>query len=201
MSQYFQVKEMSEESDHIENSISIRIPRDRIGALVGREGKTKKDIEEMSGCILDIDSTDGDILVTAKESTDPLKVNATAEVVKAIGRGFSPERAFYLYSDGFQLVVISLREFARKGSNRINEIKGRIIGRQGKTRQIVEDITDCFVCVYGDTVSLIGDYISMRYALQALQMIIEGKKQRTVYTYLESKAKELKSERIAESFR
>lgn len=155
----------------------------------------------MSGCILDIDSTDGDILVTAKESTDPLKVNATAEVVKAIGRGFSPERAFYLYSDGFQLVVISLREFARKGSNRINEIKGRIIGRQGKTRQIVEDITDCFVCVYGDTVSLIGDYISMRYALQALQMIIEGKKQRTVYTYLESKAKELKAERIAESFR
>ncbi len=129
---------MSEESDHIENSISIRIPRDRIGALVGREGKTKKDIEEMSGCILDIDSTDGDILVTAKESTDPLKVNATAEVVKAIGRGFSPERAFYLYSDGFQLVVISLREFARKGSNRINEIKGRIIGRQGKTRQIVD---------------------------------------------------------------
>ncbi len=57
------------------------------------------------------------------------------------------------------------------------------------------------MCVYGDTVSLIGDYISMRYALQALQMIIEGKKQRTVYTYLESKAKELKAERIAESFR
>jgi ribosomal RNA assembly protein len=192
---------MSEGSDHIENSISIRIPRDRIGALVGREGKTKNDIEEISGCMLDIDSTDGDILVTAKEDTDPLKVNATGEVVKAIGRGFSPERALYLYNDGFQLVVISLREFARKGSNRINEIKGRIIGRQGKTRQIVEDITDCFVCVYGDTVSLIGDYISMRYALQALQMIIEGKKQRTVYTYLESKAKELKAERIAESFR
>ena len=195
------MKEMSEGSDHIENSISIRIPRDRIGALVGREGKTKNDIEEISGCMLDIDSTDGDILVTAKEDTDPLKVNATGEVVKAIGRGFSPERALYLYNDGFQLVVISLREFARKGSNRINEIKGRIIGRQGKTRQIVEDITDCFVCVYGDTVSLIGDYISMRYALQALQMIIEGKKQRTVYTYLESKAKELKAERIAESFR
>ena len=192
---------MSNEEDDVKNSSVIRIPRDRIGALVGKEGKTKSDIEEISGCTLDIDSTDGDILVIAGENTDPLKVNVTAEVVKAIGRGFSPERALFLYNDGFQLIVISLREFARKGSNRINEIKGRIIGRQGKTRQIVEDITDCFVCVYGDTVSLIGDYISMRYALQALQMIIEGKKQRTVYTYLESKAKELKAERIAESFR
>ncbi len=190
---------MSDEED-VKNSSVIRIPRDRIGALVGKEGKTKSDIEEISGCTLDIDSTDGDILVLAGENTDPLKVNVTAEVVKAIGRGFSPERALFLYNDGFQLIVISLREFARKGSNRINEIKGRIIGRQGKTRKIVEDITDCFVCVYGDTVSLIGDYISMKYAIQALQMIIEGKKQRTVYTYLESKAKELKQERVAESF-
>ncbi|MCL5888601.1 MAG: KH domain-containing protein [Candidatus Thermoplasmatota archaeon] len=190
---------MSDEED-VKNSSVIRIPRDRIGALVGKEGKTKSDIEEISGCTLDIDSIDGDILVIAGENTDPLKVNVTAEVVKAIGRGFSPERALFLYNDGFQLIVISLREFARKGSNRINEIKGRIIGRQGKTRQIVEDITDCFVCVYGDTVSLIGDYISMKYAIQALQMIIEGKKQRTVYTYLESKAKELKQERVAESF-
>ncbi len=191
---------MSNEEDDVKNSSVIRIPRDRIGALVGKEGKTKSDIEEISGCTLDIDSIDGDILVIAGENTDPLKVNVTAEVVKAIGRGFSPERALFLYNDGFQLIVISLREFARKGSNRINEIKGRIIGRQGKTRQIVEDITDCFVCVYGDTVSLIGDYISMKYAIQALQMIIEGKKQRTVYTYLESKAKELKQERVAESF-
>ena len=190
---------MSDEED-VKNSSVIRIPRDRIGALVGKEGKTKSDIEEISGCTLDIDSIDGDILVIAGENTDPLKVNVTAEVVKAIGRGFSPERALFLYNDGFQLIVISLREFARKGSNRINEIKGRIIGRQGKTRKIVEDITDCFVCVYGDTVSLIGDYISMKYAIQALQMIIEGKKQRTVYTYLESKAKELKQERVAESF-
>lgn len=192
---------MSEDEKVSTNSTNIRIPRDRIGALVGREGKTKGEIEEISGCKLDIDSQQGDVLIISGGAIDALKIVSTAEVVKAIGRGFSPERAIYLYNDGYQLVVISLREFAHKGSNRINEIKGRIIGRQGKTRQIVEDITDCFVCVYGDTVSIIGDYISMRYALQAVQMIIEGKKQRTVYTFLESRAKELKAERISEAFR
>ena len=192
---------MSEDEKVSTNSTNIRIPRDRIGALVGREGKTKGEIEEISGCKLDIDSQQGDVLIISGGTIDALKIVSTAEVVKAIGRGFSPERAIYLYNDGYQLVVISLREFAHKGSNRINEIKGRIIGRQGKTRQIVEDITDCFVCVYGDTVSIIGDYISMRYALQAVQMIIEGKKQRTVYTFLESRAKELKAERISEAFR
>jgi ribosomal RNA assembly protein len=192
---------MSEELDNREFSQSIKIPRDRIGVLVGKNGEVKKIIEGVSLCSLEIDSTEGDVYVYPSKDADPIKVNITGEVIKAIGRGFSPERSTFLYNDGYQLIVISLREFAKKGSNRINEIKGRLIGREGKTRKVIEEITDCLVCVYGDTVSLIGDYISMKYAIQAVQMIIEGRKQRTVYTFLESKVRELKEERLAETFR
>ena len=34
----------------------IRIPNDRIGALIGRSGKTKKKIEDICSVQLDIDS-------------------------------------------------------------------------------------------------------------------------------------------------
>ncbi len=180
-------------------SISVRIPKERIGVLIGKDGMVKKMIEEAGECIMEIDSQEGDVLIIQKG--DPLKVNVTGEVVRAIGRGFNPDRAYNLFNDGFQLVVLPLRDVAKKGSNRINEIKGRIIGREGKTRQIIEDITDTMISVYGDTVSLIGDYISMKYALQAVEMLIEGRKQRTVYSFLESRVKDLKMERLNESFR
>ena len=42
----------------------IRIPSDRIGALIGKSGKSKKLIEDKCSVNLDIDSEDGQVLVT-----------------------------------------------------------------------------------------------------------------------------------------
>ncbi len=189
---------MSDEEEMIAN---IRIPKERIGVLVGKDGTTKSSIENISGCNLEVDSDEGDVTVIGDTITDALKFAITQEVVKAIGRGFNPEKALFLYNEGFQLNVLSLREVAKKGSSRINQIKGRIIGTQGKTRTLIEEITECFISVYGDTVSIIGDFVSMKYALEAVEMLISGKKQRSVYSFLEKNAREMKSEKLSESFR
>ena len=37
----------------------VRIPSARVGALIGPGGKTKKKLEELSGCEISIDSDDG----------------------------------------------------------------------------------------------------------------------------------------------
>ncbi len=190
---------LSEDKDEMVSI--IRIPRDRIAVLVGKDGSTKARIQEISSCDIAIDSGEGEVMITGKENVDPIKFNITGEVVKAIGRGFNPEKAMFLYNDGFQLVVLSLRDVAKKGSNRIGQIKARVIGTQGKTRSIIEDITECFISIYGDTISIIGDFISIKYALEAVEKLISGKKQRSVYTYLESHANEMKSEKLSETFR
>jgi ribosomal RNA assembly protein len=192
------MKEM-DTSETTQNEIDLKIPRERVGVLIGKDGEIRKLIEENGEISLLIDSREGDVRIIQRG--DPLRANISAEVVKAIGRGFNPEKAMFLFDENYQLIVMTLREYARKGSRRIGEIKGRIIGREGKTRKVIEDLTGTSISIYGDTVSVIGDYISIKYSLEAIKMIIEGRKQRTVYNFLEGNVKKMKMEKLEEAFR
>jgi len=51
---------------------------------------------EQHGVILDIDSKIGDVIISSEDSLAELDAE---RVVKAIGRGFSPEHAFRLFSE------------------------------------------------------------------------------------------------------
>lgn len=77
----------------------IKIPADRIGALVGPSGSVKAMLEEKTGAILDIDSETGAVEVTAGE--DPVMAMRLSEVVRAIGRGFSPRGPFRSWRTNF----------------------------------------------------------------------------------------------------
>ena len=102
-------------------------------------------------------------------------------IVKAIGRGFSPEKAFRLLSEEENLEIIELSEFNDK---KIKILKARLIGTSGKTREMVENFSGCAVSVYGKTVSFIGKYDQMNVCREALKMIIRGSKHSKVYTFL-----------------
>ncbi len=176
----------------------VRIPEERVAVLIGKKGSTKKLIERMGECNLLIDSETG--IVEVQGRGDPLKSVITNSVIQAIGRGFNPDKATLLYQENFQLAIISLRDFANPGSKRISQIKARLIGTGGRTRQIVEELTTTAISIYGDTVSIIGDYVSMEFAKEAVTMLINGSKQRTVYTYLERNARDMRIRKIEESF-
>ena len=54
----------------------IRIPIDRIGALIGKSGITKKLIEKKCSVSLDIDSDEGEVMILTKniiENANPFK--------------------------------------------------------------------------------------------------------------------------------
>ena len=71
----------------------IRIPNDRIGALIGRSGKTKKKIEDICSVQLDIDSDGGEVVVKSEKINEKVQPFKAIEIVSASGRGFSPENA------------------------------------------------------------------------------------------------------------
>lgn len=176
----------------------IRIPKERVGILIGPEGKVKQYIEEGLQVRLEIDSEDGGVtIVLSEKATDPSLLLRAKDVVTAIGRGFAPEIAFRLIRNDeeiFDLVDLRLT-FGRSDSD-IQRIKGRIIGSEGKTRRLIEELTEANVAVYGHTVGIIGTFEEADAARNAVQMIIEGCEHKTVYRYLQRKRTELKKEKL-----
>lgn len=176
----------------------VRIPRERVGTLIGPEGKFKSYIEEQMHVKLEIDSQDGGVKIILSEGTsDPSMLLRAKDVVTAIGRGFAPETAFRLIrneDDIFDLVDLRL-VFGRSESD-IKRIKGRIIGADGKTRKLIEELTEADVVVYGHTIGIIGSFEQADAARNAVQMIVEGCQHHSVYKYLQRKRTELKKEKL-----
>ena len=171
----------------------LKIPKERVGVLIGKEGVTKEHIEDMTQIKLDIDSDTGSITINPTEKTeDPLAVWKTRYIVKAIGRGFSPETALKLLDDEYILDIINLTDFVGKSKKAILRQKGRIIGREGRTKEIINEMTGVEISVYGKTVSLIGDMERIQIAKEAISMILDGVRHKTVYSFLEQKKQELK---------
>ena len=173
----------------------IRIPSDRIGVLIGRSGKTKKNIENICSVQLDIDSEGGEVLVKSEKISERFQPFKAIEIVSAIGRGFSPENALRLLKGENSLHVIDLREFAGKSTDQIERIKGRIIGEGGKARLNIENLTNASITVYGRTVAIIGEPNQLRLAVDAISSLSNGSMHGPVYTKLESDRRREKAEK------
>lgn len=175
---------------------SIRVPADRVGTLIGKNGETKKMLQSISGVKLDIDTEEGEVIIHDDvELEDPVMALKIIDVVKAVGRGFNPQKAMRLFEDDEYLEIVDLKEFVSDRSGQVTRVRGRLIGKDGKTRRIIEDLTGCDMIIYGNTVGLIGNSISLPVAKHAVELIINGSEHATVYHYLESQRPRL---RIAE---
>lgn len=176
----------------------IKIPVDRIGALVGPEGSVKSIIERRLSVGLLVDSQDGTVQISLPPNTeDPTVLFRAKEVVTAIGRGFAPNHAFRLLNDDDTVFeVINLRETVGRSQSDIKRLKGRVIGKEGKTRRIIEELSEANISIYGHTISIIGHADQAAIAREAVTMLIRGSLHGTVYRFLHKKRRELKKERL-----
>ncbi len=174
----------------------IRIPKDRIGVIIGEKGATKQRIEKRTGCTMDIDSDTGEIEVDTSEMDDPLLELKVLDVVKATGRGFSPNKALKILKDDYYFEIIDIKSYVGRSSKAVKRMKGRVIGREGRTRQLIEELSECHIAIYGHTVCIIGPPTEMAVARKAVQMILEGSEHGAVYSFLESKRPEIKRDKL-----
>ena len=171
----------------------LKIPQNRVGALIGTNGDVKKSIEKLTGTILDIDSDDGTVYISPREDMeDPLGVWNANHIVKAIARGFNPEVAMKLIRDDIYLEIMKLPLYIGKSKKALARYKGRIIGKNGKTRELITELAEVDMAVYGKTVSLIGEMENVLVAKEAVEMILNGSRHKSVYAFLENKKETLK---------
>jgi len=166
----------------------LKIPKDRVAVLIGKNGETKKKIEARAKVKLDISKEGGVTML----SDDGLALWKTEKVVKAIGRGFNPNTAMRLLKDDYELIIINLDDMFHGRESDVKRVKGRIIGEGGKSRRIIEDLTGSKISVYGKTVGAITVAEDLPLVETALDMLIGGAQHASVYAVLEKMRRERK---------
>ncbi|NLI62854.1 MAG: RNA-processing protein [Methanosarcinaceae archaeon] len=177
----------------------MKVPVERIAVIIGPGGKTKRDIEKRIKTEFTVDSSNGNI--EFPEGGDPIQKMRTVDVLKAIGRGFSPEKAITLFDD--EMLMLDIIDLSESTSTQKEQkrIKGRIIGRGGKTREIMEKLIGVHISVYGKTVSFIGTPEQNQIVRTAIDMLINGVNHGTVYNYLEKKHQDIMKRQIQDTYR
>jgi ribosomal RNA assembly protein len=170
----------------------LRIPKERVGVLIGPDGETKKTIEISTQVTLDIDSKEGEITIDHHKTKDPLNIFKAEDIIRAIGRGFSPEHALYLLKDDMVLFIFDIHNYVGKKPAHIKRLKSRIIGTGGKTKHTIEHLTGTTLCIYGHTIGIIADLEALEITKKAIDMILSGSKHASVYQYVEREMKHLK---------
>lgn len=159
----------------------IRIPKERMPVLIGKNGETKKILEASENVRIDI-------LDEISVHGEALDVMNACNVIKAIGRGFSPEDAFELLDENITLCIIPLPDDGKI----LKRVRARIIGTEGKCRKMLERLTKTRISVYGKTASIIGGYEPVEVARDAIERIVAGARHSNVYKLVEDRISKLK---------
>jgi ribosomal RNA assembly protein len=165
-------------------TLFVRIPEDRLGVVIGPKGATKHELEAETKAAIDIDPEEGAIRISTPDD-DPIGALKARDIVLALGRGFSPERARRLLKDDTYLGVIDIKQIAGKRHKAsLWRIRARLIGERGRARERIEELSGCFMSVYGGTVALIGQETQLERATRAVELLLHGSEHSVVFHML-----------------
>lgn len=131
--------------------------------------------------------------VGTKVSVDGDSVNeyVALQVFDAVNFGFSVRRALLLSQDDFVFRKVHIKEFTKRN---LKDIKARLIGKYGKTRKTIAEISGCEVLVKDGEVGIIGYADDVDNTEVAIINLIKGSKTSNMYKYLERMNREEKKE-------
>jgi len=102
---------------------------------------------------------------------------------EAVEAGFSVRISLLLADDNYVLEKLSIKNYTKRDN--LSLIRARLIGHHGETRELIEDLSDCFIKVHDNFVYILGRAEDIKKAQNAVIKIIQGSKQSSVYAYLE----------------
>ena len=169
----------------------VRVPEDRLGAIIGVGGETRRAIADRTGASLEIETAEETVRLAAPDASDPTGLLKARDIVTAIGRGFAPGRAFRLLREDSYLAVIDIKTTTGKRTKEaLRRIRARVIGVRGRARERIEELSGCSVSVQGGTVALNGDEKQLLRATRAVQLLLRGSEHTTVFRMLAHERRE-----------
>ncbi|MEM4647907.1 MAG: RNA-processing protein [Candidatus Pacearchaeota archaeon] len=158
--------------------ISIPYSKEEISRIIGKKGKNKNILEKKIKIKIKI--SDG--YITIDKTKSDVNDFELQNIFDAIAMGFNVNDALLLKNPNYIFERINLK-LLRPTRRRV--IKARIIGKEGKIRKLIEELTDCKIKIYGNYIALIGEIENIEIAKRAIEMLIQGKSHTAMQKWLE----------------
>jgi ribosomal RNA assembly protein len=186
--------------------------KDRLAVAIGKNGETKKFLEEQTGTQITIDSKNGEYTVEAdpsvslgsenQEFNDPtIRVYTTQKILEAINYGFNPKKAIKLMDAEYVFELIDLELVLGHSNKKLKRMKGRLIGDHGKIRDALEKYSGTNISIYNKFLALIGDFEAVKIVKKGINMILQGSPHKTVLNYLQDEYQKKKQEEFTEMWK
>lgn len=104
-------------------------------------------------------------------------------IIEAMLMGFSAREAMLLLDPLMIFRKFNIKDHTRRKD--MKEVRGRIIGTEGKTKRTMEDVSGCFIEIDENVIGMIGPADNIENASTALINLIKGSKQSNIYSFLE----------------
>ncbi|KAF7691474.1 Pre-rRNA-processing protein PNO1 [Cucumispora dikerogammari] len=132
-----------------------------------------------------------DLRITAEQ--DPISLQRGLQFLRAVLFGFKIGDCARVLIDEIQLIKFHLKDMRKMNDNTLSRAIGRIVGRSGATKKIIEDCINCKLII-GDHIILMGTNKEVEMAKESIRRLVSGKSVGAVQKNLKNlKAKEKKA--------
>ena len=114
---------------------------------------------------------------------DPLNEYEASIILNAINLGFSARKAITLKDESKIFRILNIKGLTRKKN--LKQVRARIIGKEGKTKRTIENISGADIVIKDNEIGIIGNTELIEEIVTAVSNLVRGTKQANTYRYLE----------------
>lgn len=120
-----------------------------------------------------------EVIIAGEADTEYL----AEKVVEAVLFGFPVEVALLIEKEDFIFEILNIKDYTLRRD--LETIRARLIGKEGRTLRTLNQLTDCYFELKGNSIGIIGMPELIKNSQDAVISLIRGSKQANVYNYLE----------------